>query len=68
MAKKTKNTSPKKRNRHSDQGVLLPGVLEVRTLRKRLMKAQKEGAPAEELEKLRAELKAKKGAGKEKAS
>jgi len=68
MASKSVNTNPKKRNRHSDQGVLLPGVRQVRALRKRLMTAQREGAPAEELDKLRAQLKAKKAAGKEAAS
>jgi len=68
MAKNTYNTNPKKRNRHSDLGVLLPGVLEVRNLRKKLMKAQKEGVPAEELDKLRGELKARKAAGKETAA
>jgi len=65
MAQKKPNTNPKKRNRHSDQGLLLPGIKKVRKVRVRLMAAQRQGAPEEELEKLRNELKKKKGLGKE---
>jgi len=66
MAKTKKpNTNPKKRNRHSDQGVLLPGIKKVRRIRTKLMAAQRQGAPEEELEKLRADLKKQKALGKQ---
>jgi len=64
MAKKP-NANPKKRNRHSDQGVLLPGIRKVRKIRSKLMAAQRAQAPEEELQKLRMELKKQKMAGKE---
>ena len=64
MAKKP-NANPKKRNRHSDQGVLLPGIRKVRKIRSKLMAAQRAQAPEEELQKLRMELKKQKMVGKE---
>jgi len=65
MAGSTPNKNPKKRNRHSDQGALLPGIRAVREVRTRLLIAQRLGAPPEELEALRLELKKKKAAGKQ---
>jgi hypothetical protein len=65
MKTKVPNTNPKKKNRYPEQGILLPGIRAVREIRARLMKAQKEGAPEEELKKLRLELKTRKAAGKQ---
>ncbi len=60
MKTKQPNTNPKKKNRFTEQGILLPGIRAVRALRAKLMKAQNEGAPDEELTRLRLELKKKK--------
>lgn len=65
MAGRTHNKNPKKKNRYPDQGPLLPGIRAVREVRTRLLNAQERGAPPEELEALRAELKKKKAAGKQ---
>jgi hypothetical protein len=64
MAGKPRATNPKKKNRHSDTGILLPGIRAVRVVRTRLMDAQKRGAPEEELEALRRELREKKRVAK----
>ena len=64
MAKKTSNKNPKKKNRYPDQGPLLPGIRKVREIRTRLLKAQAQGAPEEELQALRGELRKQKAAGK----
>jgi hypothetical protein len=65
MAKTKTNTNPKKKNRFSDQGVLHPGIKKVRKARVKLMAAARSGAPEEELQKLRLELKKLKALGKE---
>lgn len=64
MAKAKRNTNPKKKNRFSDQGILLPGVRAVREVRSQLLAAQRAGAPEEELQALRLKLKEKRAAGK----
>jgi len=64
MGKQARNTNPKKRNRYTDEGVLLPGIEQVRELRKKLMRAQRAGAPESDLEQLRAALKKARSAGK----
>jgi len=65
MAGHTEGVNPKKKNRFTDQGSLHPGIKKVRKLRLKLLAAQKSGAPEEDLEKLRLELKQAKAAGKE---
>ncbi len=65
MAKKTRNKNPKKKNRYSEQGPLLPGISKVREIRTRLQKAQEQGAPVEELQALRLELRKQKATGKQ---
>jgi len=65
MARRKRTTNPKRKNRYSDQGDLLPGIRAVREVRTRLMNAQRQGAPEEELQALRRELREKKRVAKQ---